>query len=92
MCIRDRDRGGDLVNWAAIGAYATSGGQAAAYAQEVLGHTPTELTAQLSGHSVMLALIAGQKYEHVRLAMNNLLLAAFCLVLLVLVQAFTSPL
>ena len=85
-------QGGQLVNWAAIGADATTAGHAAAYAQEVLGFTPAELTAQLSEHSVVLALIAGQKYQHVRLAMNNLLLAAFCLVLLVAVQAFTAPL
>jgi len=77
-------REGDLVNWAAISAYVTGPAGAAAYARDVLGKTPTELSAQLSEHSVVLAMIAGQKYQHVRLAMNNLLLAATCLVVLML--------
>jgi hypothetical protein len=80
--------GGQLVNWAAISAYATVGAGAANYAREVLGKTPGELSVQLSEHSVVLAMIAGQKYQHVRLALNNLLLAAGCLVLLTLLIGF----
>ena len=76
--------GGQLVNWAAISAYATAAAGAATYAREVLGKTPGELSQQLSEHSVVLAMIAGQKYQHVRLALNDLLLAAGCLVLLTL--------
>jgi hypothetical protein len=80
--------GGQLVNWAAISAHATAAAGAATYAREVLGKTPGELTLQLSEHSVVLAMIAGQKYQHVRLALNNLLLAAACLLLLTLLIAF----
>jgi hypothetical protein len=84
--------GGHLVNWAAISAHATTAAGAATYAREVLGKTPGELSQQLSEHSVVLALIAGQKYEHVRLALNDLLLAAGCLVLLALLIGFGSAL
>ena len=82
--------GGDLVNWAAISAYATAPAGAAVYARDVLGKTPGELSIQLSEHSVVLAMIAGQKYQHVRLALNDLLLAAACLVLLTLEIAFAA--
>jgi hypothetical protein len=82
--------GGQLVNWAAISAHATTAAGEARYAREVLGTTPVELTLQLSEHSVVLAMIAGQKYQHVRLALNNLLLAAGCLVLLTLLIGFAS--
>jgi hypothetical protein len=78
--------GGSLVNWAAISAHATAPAGAAAYARDVLGNTPSELSRQLSEHSVVLALIAGQKYQHVRLALNDLLLAAACLVALMLLR------
>jgi hypothetical protein len=81
---------GDLVNWAAISAHATTPAGAATYARNVLGKTPGELNQQLSEHSVVLALIAGQKYQHVRLALNDLLLAAACLVLLMLEIGFRS--
>ena len=80
--------GGQLVNWASISAHATAAAGAATYAREVLGKTPGELTLQLSEHSVVLAMIAGQKYQHVRLALNNLLLAAGCLLLLTLLFGF----
>jgi hypothetical protein len=83
-------KGGDLVNWAAISAFATVPGGMSLYAREVLGKTPSELSRQLSEHSVVLAMIAGQKYQHVRLALNDLLLAAACLVLLTLVMGLTS--
>ena len=83
-------REGDLVNWAAISAHVTGPAGAAGYARDVLGKTPTELSAQLSEHSVVLAMIVGQKYQHVRLAMNNLLLAATCLVVLMLELAVNS--
>ncbi|MDQ2913075.1 MAG: hypothetical protein M3T56_07445 [Chloroflexota bacterium] len=82
---------GDLVNWDAISAHATAPAGAAAYARDVLGKTPGELSRQLSEHSVVLAMIAGQKYQHVRLALNDLLLAAACLVLLTLEIGFSSP-
>jgi hypothetical protein len=82
--------GGDLVNWAAISAFATASSGASTYARNVLGKTPGELTRQLSEHSVVLAMIAGQKYQHVRLALNDLLLAAASLVLLTLVMGLTS--
>ena len=72
------------MNWAAISAYATAAAGATTYAREVLGKPPGELSQQLSEHSVVLAMIAGQKYQHVRLALNDLLLAAGCLVLLTL--------
>jgi hypothetical protein len=85
-------REGELVNWAAISAHATAPAGAAAYSRDVLGKTPAELTQQLSEHSVVLALIAGQKYQHVRLALNDLLLAAACLVLLMLEIGFTAGL
>lgn len=81
---------GDLVNWAAISAHATAPAGAATYAGDVLGKTPDELTRQLSEHSVVLAMIAGQKYQHVRLALNDLLLAAACLVILTLAIGFGS--
>ena len=81
---------GELVNWAAISAHATAPAGAAAYARDVLGKTPAELNRQLSEHSVVLALIAGQKYQHVRLALNDLLLAAVCLVLLMLAIGFSA--
>jgi hypothetical protein len=84
-------KGGDLVNWAAISSYATTPAGTAAYARDVLGKTPDELSRQLSEHSVVLAMIAGQKYQHVRLALNDLLLAAACLVLLTLEIGFRSP-
>jgi hypothetical protein len=80
--------GGDLVNWAAIGSHATAPGGAAAYARDVMGKTPGELSRQLSEHSVVLAMIAEQKFQHVRFALNNLLLAAACLVLLMLEIGF----
>jgi hypothetical protein len=80
--------GGHLVNWDAISGYATASAGPATYAREVLGKTPGELSLQLSEHSVVLAMIAGQKYQHVRLALNNLLLAAGCLVLLTLLIGF----
>ena len=80
--------GGQLVNWDAISGYAITAAGAATYAREVLGKTPGELGLQLSEHSVVLAMIAGQKYQHVRLALNNLLLAAACLVLLTLLIGF----
>jgi hypothetical protein len=83
-------KGGDLVNWAAISAYATVPAGAATYAHDVLGKTPGELSLQLSEHSVVLAMIAGQKYQHVRLALNDLLLAAACLVLLTLEIGFST--
>jgi hypothetical protein len=83
--------GGDLVNWAAISTHATAPAGGAAYARDVLGKTPGELSRQLSEHSVILAMIAGQKYQHVRFALNDLLLAAACLVLLTLQIGFTSP-
>ena len=83
-------KGGDLVNWAAISAFATVPAGMSLYAREVLGKTPSELSRQLSEHSVVLAMIAGQKYQHVRLALNDLLLAAACLVLLTLVMGLTS--
>ena len=54
----------------------------------VLSDPEIELSRQLSEHSVVLAMIAGQKYQHVRLALNDLLLAAACLVLLMLVMGF----
>ena len=76
--------GGQLVNWAAISAHATEPAGAATYAREVLGTAPAELSQQLSEHSVVLAMIAGQKYQHVRLALNDLLLAAGSLVVLAL--------
>jgi hypothetical protein len=82
--------GGDLVNWAAISIHATAPAGAAAYARDVLGKTPGELCRQLSEHSVVLAMIAGQKYQHVRLALNDLLLAAASLVVLTLVIGFSS--
>ena len=85
-------REGDLVNWAAISVHATGGIDATAYASEVLGKTPAELSAQLSEHSVVLAMIAGQKYQHVRLALNDLLLGALCLVGLMTVLSLTSRL
>lgn len=81
---------GDLVNWAAISAHATAPAGAVAYAREVMGKTPGELSQQLSEHSVVLAMIAGQKYQHVRLALNDLLLAAVCLVLVMLELVFRS--
>jgi hypothetical protein len=81
---------GELVNWATISAHATAPAGAAAYARDVLGRTPADLSRQLSEHSVVLALIAGQKYQHVRLALNDLLLAAACLVLLMLDIGFTG--
>jgi len=81
---------GQLVNWDAISAHATAPAGATAYAREVLGKTPAELSRQLSEHSVVLALIAGQKYQHVRLALNDLLLAAVCLVLLMLEIGFRA--
>lgn len=81
-------KGGDLVNWAAISALASASTGAATYARDVLGKTPGQLSSQLSEHSVVLAMIAGQKYQHVRLALNDLLLAAACLVLLMLVMGF----
>jgi hypothetical protein len=80
--------GGQLVNWAAISAYATAPAGAATYAREVLGKTPNELALQLSEHSVVLAMIAGQKCQHVRLALNHLLWAAASLVILTLVIGF----
>ena len=83
-------KGGDLVNWAAISAFATVPDGMSLYARDVLGKTPSELSRQLSEHSVVLAMIAGQKYQHVRLALNDLLLAAACLVLLTLVMGLTS--
>jgi len=83
-------REGQLVNWAAISAHATAIGGAAAYSRDVLGKTPAELSQQLSEHSVVLALIAGQKYQHVRLALNDLLLAALCLVLLMVEVGFSG--
>jgi hypothetical protein len=83
-------QGGELVNWAAISTHATAPGGAPAYAGDVLGKTPDELCRQLSEDSVVLAMIAGQKYEHVRLALNDLLLAAACLVLLMLGTGFSS--
>jgi hypothetical protein len=83
-------KGGDLVNWAAITAYATAPAGAATYARDVLGKTPGELSVQLSEHSVVLAMIAGQKYQHVRFALNDLLLAAACLVLLTLEIGFST--
>jgi hypothetical protein len=83
-------KGGELVNWAAISAYATAPLGAATYARDVLGKTPGELSVQLSEHSVVLAMIAGQKYQHVRLALNDLLLAAACLVLLTLEIGFST--
>jgi hypothetical protein len=83
-------QGGALVNWAAISAHATAPAGAAAYARDVLGSSPAELSRQLSEHSVVLALIAGQKYQHVRLALNDLMLAAVCLVLLMLGIGFTA--
>jgi hypothetical protein len=83
-------KGGDLVNWAAISAFATVPDGMPLYAREVLGKTPSELSRQLSEHSVVLAMIAGQKYQHVRLALNDLLLAAACLVLLTLVMGLAS--
>jgi hypothetical protein len=83
-------QGGDLVSWPAISAHATAPASAAAYAREVLGTMPDELSRQLSEDSVVLAMIAGQKYQHVRLALNDLLLAAACLVLLMLGIGFSS--
>lgn len=83
-------QGGQLVNWAAISAHATVPGGAPAYAAEVGGKTADELSRQLSEDSVVLAMIAGQKYEHVRLALNDLLLAAAFLVLLMLGTGFNS--
>jgi hypothetical protein len=80
--------GGDLVNWAAIGSRATVPAGAAAYARDVLSKTPGELSRQLSEHSVVLAMIAEQKFQHVRFALNHLLLAAACLVLLMLEIGF----
>ncbi|HEX9269330.1 MAG TPA: hypothetical protein VF998_05755 [Candidatus Limnocylindria bacterium] len=74
--------GGDLVNWAEIGDRVLRPDGPTGYARDVRGMGPVELTAQLSEHSVMLALIAGQKYQHVRFALNSLLLAALSLVLL----------
>ncbi|MFN2520510.1 MAG: Pycsar system effector family protein [Candidatus Limnocylindria bacterium] len=71
-----------LVNWADIAEHATSPDGPAAYARAVRGAGPAELTEQLLGHAVMLALIAGQKYQHVRLALNSLFLAALALVAL----------
>ena len=70
------------MNWAAISAHATEPRMPATYAREVLGTAPAELSQQLSEHSVVLAMIAGQKYQHVRLALNDLLLAAGSLVVL----------
>ena len=82
--------GGQLVNWAAISAHATAAAGPAAYAHDVLGTAPGELSQQLSEHSVVLAMIAGQKYQHVRLALNDLLLAAGSLVLLTLLIGLAS--
>jgi hypothetical protein len=79
---------GDLVNWAGISAHATP--TADAYARDVLARTPSELSGQLSEHSVVLAMIAGQKYQHVRLALNDLVLAAGCLVVLMLEVGFAA--
>ena len=83
--------GGQLVNWAAISAYATARAGTATYARDILGKTPGELALQLSEHSVVLAMIAGQKYQHVRLALNHLLWAAASLVVLTLVIGFAPP-
>jgi hypothetical protein len=83
--------GGQLVNWAGISVYATAPAGPAAYARDVLGKSPEELSRELSEHSVVLAMIAGQKYQHVRLALNDLLLAAACLVLLTLEIGLSSP-
>ena len=58
----------------------------------MLARTPGELSGQLSGHSVVLAMIAGQKYQHVRLALNDLVLAAGCLVVLMLEVGFAARL
>jgi hypothetical protein len=81
---------GHLVNWAAISADALDPGHAAAYARDVQSKSASELAAQLSEHSVALAMIAGQKYQHVRLALNDLLVAALCLVVLMVAFA-VSP-
>ena len=71
-----------LVNWAEVADHAMSPDGPAAYARSVRAAGPAELTAQLLEHAVMLALIAGQKYQHVRLALNSLFLAALALVAL----------
>jgi hypothetical protein len=81
---------GQLINWAEIEGRGMGAEGPRSYASEVAGTPPTELIAQLSEHSVVLAMIAGQKYQHVRLALNNLLLAALSLVVLLLVVAATS--
>ncbi len=71
-----------LVNWAELAERSTRPDGPAAYARDVRAAGPAELTAQVLEHSVVLALIAGQKYQHVRLALNSLFLAALALVAL----------
>jgi hypothetical protein len=83
-------REGDLVNWSAIGAHAMRAAGADEYARAVSNQTPVELTAQLSAHSVTLAMIVDQKFQHVRFALNNLLLAAACLIVLMLEIGMTA--
>jgi hypothetical protein len=79
---------GDLVSWAEMSDRAVAEGGPAGYASSVRARSVPELTDQLSQHSVVLALIAGQKYQHVRLALNSLLLAAVSLIVLMASQLF----
>lgn len=68
-----------LVNWAEISEHVTRPG---AYGDAVSAKGADDLTRQLAEDSVALAVIAGQKYQHVRLALNSLFLAAISLILL----------
>lgn len=71
---------GELVSWTALEARGPS--DRGGYAREVLAASPAKLTTQLLGHASVLALLAGQKHRHARFALNDLLLAAVCFVLL----------
>jgi hypothetical protein len=71
---------GELVSWTALEA---RGPEArVAYVREVEGSSPAKLTDQLLAHASVLALLAGQKHRHARFALNDLLLAVVCFVLL----------
>ncbi|HEY7625308.1 MAG TPA: hypothetical protein VIA63_09810 [Candidatus Limnocylindria bacterium] len=71
---------GELVSWTAL---ESRGPEARlAYTREVEAASPTKLTGQLLAHASVLALLAGQKHRHARFALNDLLLATICFLLL----------
>jgi len=77
----DLGGGGRLVRWPDV-ADSQRYPSTSSYAVEVLKTSDSDLTADLAEHSAVLARIVAEKFQHVRLALNYLLLAGFLVALL----------